>query len=789
MEFERNNQFSDDSFDESTNIRSLVEKYLTHIKWFFISLLIFILLAFLFIRYSIPQYNANASILIKEKEKGSSFDNFSSFEDLGLFNMGNNDLENEVQILKSRRLMTQVVEELKLNIQYSFQESPYDKEIYPNFPFMLHIDSSSIEYLNSYFRVVIKSKTEFELIQFNDKTLGTHVYEEKIDINLGNDEVSDYQKISMHLTKDLHKELIGKTVIVKIYPISSIVDVYMDKMGIEPVNEKQSNVLSLSLNENIVEKGMAIVNNLIEQYNADGIKDINDVAQTTTNFLDDRLILIEKELGVIETTAAQFKTNKGMINANTEANYYLQSSTVTEGEMVNANTQMQLVNYMLDELNNTNLKDLLPGNIGLSDISLVGMISEYNNLVLQRNRVLKSSSVKNPIIVNIDSQLQILKNNLESSLNNLKSSAKIQIDALNKKQGNISSKIASAPKYEKDFKNIIRQQETKNALYLFLLQKREESILSNAVQVNKAKIIDTAYSSGIPISPKKKLIYLASIFLGIILPIVIIYLKDLLDTKVHDENDIKRLKIPYLGDVPLALTKKNLYINDGDNSSIAEAFRYIRTNINFMLDSKDKGKVVFVTSTQSGEGKTFTAINLASSLAVSGKKTLLLAMDLRAPRISKYLGLEDNLGVTNFIKNKELTIDDIIDKYTRVENLDIMNSGDIPPNPVELLMSKRVYEIFEEVKDRYEYIIVDTAPVGMVTDTIQISNYADMTIYIVKANYLDKRMLHIPQKLHKENKLPNMAILINGSDHSNGAYGYGYGYGYGNKKTPWYKIK
>ena len=785
MEFEQLNQFSDDSFDESTNIRSLVEKYLSQIKWFFISLLIFILLAFLFIRYSIPQYSVNASILIKEKEKGSSFDNFSSFEDLGLFNMGNNDLENEVQILKSRRLMTQVVEELKLNIQYSFQESPYDKEIYPNFPFMLHINSSSVENINSYFRVVIKSKTEFELIQFNDKTLGTHVYEEKIDINLGNDEVSDYQKISMHLTKDLHKELIGKTVIVKIYPISSIVDVYMNKMGIEPVNEKQSNVLSLSLNENIVEKGMAIVNNLIEQYNADGIKDINDVAQTTTNFLDDRLILIEKELGVIETTAAQFKTNKGMINANTEANYYLQSSTVTEGEMVNANTQMQLVHYMLDELNNTNLKDLLPGNIGLSEPSIVGMISEYNNLVLQRNRVLKSSSTKNPIIVNIDSQLQILKINLESSLNNLKSSTKIQIDALNKKQGNISSKIASAPKYEKDFNNIIRQQETKNALYLFLLQKKEESILSNAVQVNKAKIIDTAYSSGIPISPKKKLIYLASIFLGIILPIVIIYLKDLLDTKVHDENDIKRLKIPYLGDIPLALTKNNLYINDGDNSSIAEAFRYIRTNINFMLDSKDKGKVVFVTSTQSGEGKTFASINLASSLAVSGKKTLLLALDLRAPRISKYLGLEDMLGVTNFIKNDELTVDDIIDKYTKFENLDIMNSGDIPPNPVELLMSKRVGDIFEKVKDRYEYIIVDTAPVGMVTDTIQISNYADMTIYIVKANYLDKRMLHIPQKLHKENKLPNMALLINGSDHNKGAYGYGYGYGY--KKTPWYK--
>jgi len=416
------------------------------------------------------------------------------------------------------------------------------------------------------------------------------------------------------------------------------------------------------------------------------------------------------------------------------------------------------------------------------------MIGEYNILVLRRNRILKSSTIKNPLITNIDSQLNVLKNNLKSSFNTLRSSAQIQLDALARKKGQISSKIASVPIHEKEFKEIIRQQETKNALYLFLLQKREESIISNAVSIDKAKIIDEAYSNGQKVSPKKMTNYLGAIILGLLIPFLIIYIKDLLDTNVHDEKDIKKLKIPYIGDVPLSASKKNLYINDGDNSNIAEAFRYVRTNINFMLDSKNKGKTVFVTSTQSKEGKTFTAINLASSLAISGKKTLLLAMDLRAPKILKYMGLEDVHGVTNFIKNNNLEVGDLVEKYLKIENLDIINSGDIPPNPVELLMSKRVREIFEYAKNNYEYIIVDTAPVGMVTDTIQISNFADLTLYVIKANYLDKRMLHIHEKLHKEQKLTNMAILINGSDHSKGAYGYGYGYGYGDrKKKAWYK--
>ena len=620
-------------------------------------------------------------------------------------------------------------------------------------------------------------------------SLGDKSFDQDITINLGNEDISYQTVIKIRKNENYVEDLTGKRINVLISTVNGTANNYMNRIIIEPVNERFSKVIKLSIEETIISKGVAILNNLIEQYNADGINDKDLIAQATTNFLDDRLILIANELEAIETSAAQFKTNRGMIDEGSSASIYLQSSSTTESEMINANTQLQLVNYMLNELNRSGPGELLPGNIGLADPSIVSMISDYNGLVLQRNRVMKSSSNKNPIIVNIDSQLDVLRNNLVGSLRSLQSSAEIQINAISRKSGSLSSKIASAPKYEKEFKDIVRDRETKNALYLFLLQKREESILSNAVKVEKAKIIDSAFSDGEKVSPKTLLTYIGALFLGLLVPFLVVYFKNLLDTKVHNEKDIQKLKIPYLGDVPYSLSQKDLFIKDGDNTNIAEAFRYVRTNINFMLDNKGIGKTVLITSTQGGEGKTFTAINLANSLAISGKKTLLMGLDLRAPKVQKYLNSKGkNVGVTNFIKDDTLLLSDIVEQSIHLEKLHIIGSGDIPPNPVELLMSKRVKVLFEEVKQIYDYIIVDSAPVGMVTDTIQIAHYADISIYVIKANGLDKRMLHIPEKLNKESKLPNMSILINATDHSKGAYGYGYGYHYGKKKSkPWYK--
>lgn len=779
MKFDHLSQFNDNKFDESVSFQDLLDKYLRYLKWFILSILIFPIISLVYLQFVSEKYEVSASILIKETEKGSSFTDLSSFEGFGLFGDGNNSLENEIQILKSRKLITNVVNELQLNIRYFQDDFPLKKEKFTNSPVSLLIDPEfdGIQFLNSEFEIKILSENSFAFESENDEKFDNLNFNEFFNANLGNDDNPIIVSVKIELNENFKQEFIGENYIVKVNSLINVVDNLMRRITIEPINTNLSKVISIKMEETVPEKGLAIINNLIEQYNADGINDQNLIAQSTIDFLDERIELISAELNAIEGTAEQFKSVNKMVNTKDNANYYLESSSMNERDLVKVNTELQLVNYMLDELLKRQDYELLPGNIGLSDPGIITLIGEYNDLVLQRNRVLKSSSVRNPIIVGIDGQLSVLKINLENSLNNVKSSSQIQLSALNKQSGSINTKIATIPKNEREYKDIVRKQETKNALYLFMMQKREESILSNAVSIDKAKVIDKAYTNWLPISPKKGLIYFASVLLGFLVPFLVIYIKNFLDTKIQDESDISFLKIPHIGDIPISKDEKVGFIMNGDNSNIAEAFRYIRTNLGFMLDRKRKGKTIFVTSTKSGEGKTFTAINLAHSLAISGRKTLLIEMDLRVPKIAKYLNLKKKFGVSNFIRDSELSLDKLIRRNSDLEGLDILSSGDIPPNPVELLMSERIEKIFEFAKKEYDYVIVDTAPVGMVTDTIQISQFSDLTIYVVKANFLDKRMLHIPKKLFDEEKLVNMCFLINGADNEKKKYGYGYGYG------------
>jgi len=791
MEFSKLNDFSDSRFDESLSFKEILEKYASHLKWFIASAIFFGVLGYLYLLKQAPEYAVTSTILINEQEKGTSITDMSDFESLGLFNSSGRRLENEVQILRSRRLMEKVVDELNLNISYFLEGNFYDQEFFPNYPVVLNLDvkDEELNKMSTRFKLAILSNTKFEFFDFKDDSYGVKEFGQEFKADLGNENRSNPQTFKISRTDFFNDDLIGESIQVKVSSLSGMVSSLNNKMEILPSEEKLSKVLFIAYEDKNVDKGKAIVNNLIQQYNADGINDKNEINLATTEFLDLRINLLSEELAAIEGTAEQFKTSKGVVDVTAGTDIFLQSSSTNERDLVAANTEKQLVDYMRDELANSELGQLLPGNIGLSDASIVRMIAEYNQLILQRNRVLKSSSTLNPIIVGIDSQLKVLRSNLIGSLENLSSSLAIRIEALNKQSGRISSRIASVPKNEREFKNIVREQETKNALYLFLLQKREESILAAAVNTNKAKVIDQAYSTGIPISPQKTLVLSGFILMGLFIPFLTIYTRDLLDSKIHNEKDLGGLDIPYLGDIPLEKNRKDLYINEKSNTKIAEAFRYLRTNISFMLDDRKVGTTILFTSSISGEGKTYAAINLARSLVLSNKHVVLVAMDLRAPKIMKYLDIKEKpkLGLTNFIKHQSLRTQDIIVKDILFDGLDFVHSGDIPPNPVELLMSDRVEEFFSYLKNTYDYIIVDSAPVGMVTDTLQISSYIDLSIYVIKANFLDKRMLHIPYKMDKENKLKNMAILLNGTDHDKGAYGYGYGYGHKQEK-PWYKT-
>jgi capsular exopolysaccharide synthesis family protein len=395
------------------------------------------------------------------------------------------------------------------------------------------------------------------------------------------------------------------------------------------------------------------------------------------------------------------------------------------------------------------------------------------------------------MVINLDAQLKSFQQSLTESLRNLKASLQITLRELVKNDNRINDKIANLPTQEREYKNIARQLGIKESLYLYLLQKQEETEISLAVKTPNSKVIDRAYASKDPVSPKPKIIYFAALLLGLLFPFGILYVKDLLDTKLHSRQDMERLvTAPILGDIPISDTNETIVVKEGERSSTAEAFRLLRTNLDFMLTETGKNsKTIFVTSTTSGEGKSFVATNLACTLSLSGKKVALLGMDLRAPKITEYLNVPNQRGVSNFIIDKDMQFEDLGFPMPGFKEMDVFISGVIPPNPAELLLHSKVEILFTQLQAKYDYVVVDTAPVSLVTDTLMISKYADMTIYVSRAGYLDKRMLSFPEMLYNEKRLNNMAMLINASDYKKG-YGYGvYGaYGYGQEEElPWWK--
>jgi capsular exopolysaccharide synthesis family protein len=500
---------------------------------------------------------------------------------------------------------------------------------------------------------------------------------------------------------------------------------------------------------------------------------------------------VKSDFDNINIELKDYKTSNKVTNIGVESELVIKSIDDVRGKIIASNIELILIKSLYEELvKNSTENTLLPPNLGLGDISVSTSILEYNQLVQNKVRLLRSASELNPTVINLTGQIEGVKSSLLKSLENSQKGLELTLEELNKEDRKIKAKISGIPIQELELGKIKLQQGITSGLYSFLLKKKEETAISLAITVANAKVIDRAYASEKPISPKKSMIYLAALLLGVLIPFIIVYLKNLFDTKLHTKTDLDEMvSIPFLGDVPRSETKEKIVINGGARSSTAEAFRLIRTNLDFMLASnKEKCKTIFITSTTSGEGKSFISVNTAATLALSGKKVLLMGMDLRAPKITEYLGIPDKKGVTNYITNSDLEVDDLVFNIDEVNGLDIISSGVIPPNPAELLMTKRIENLFTTIKEKYDYIIVDTAPVSLVTDTMLIAKHADMFIYIARANYLDKRLLTVPQNLYRDKRLPNMAMLLNDTDPKR-SYGYGYGgYGYGVVvEKPWYK--
>tara|TARA_R110002167_G_scaffold117793_1_gene293964 strand:+ start:4832 stop:7255 length:2424 start_codon:yes stop_codon:yes gene_type:complete len=780
-----NQEFAFDNSDK-IDIRQEIDKYRVYWMWFVIGVFVALFTAYFYVKFTPPQYSASAFIMIKDNLKSGISEELKAVADLGIVGTGStNNPENEIFIIKSRKIVGLMVDSLNLNISY-FQEGRVNTvETYSNSSIKLNFIHKDALYqsLDTAFVVSFLDKDKLQIKDTEGAVLNNIHFNEIIEST----ELGNFKIIKNSLHKNVTNDL--QDVLVVIKPRKRVISEYASRIEITNISDNSS-ILHLNVIDPNKIKAEHILDELIRQYNLDAVTDKNIVSNKTKDFIDDRLNSVGLELGLIQDSLKDYKTEFGISGYSKEAELAITSISERDAIIIQLETKLNLINWAQQLVAKQSVEDeIFPTNLGFSDENNSQSINVINQLIIEKHKLQETVGDKNPNLIALENQIKVLKENLKQNFNNLKVSTEIQLKRAKGESKIGQDKVTQIPSIERGMIDIQRQKIIYSELYSYLLKKKEEIAISLAVTVPNAKIIDVAFGSDNPVSPNKKIIYLIAIVVGLLFPFILIYIKMLLDTKFHNRKDIEDiLSIPYLGDIPHSEYVDKVIVKKDTRTSTAEAFRILRTNLNFMLPktSEDSiGKVLFLTSTISGEGKSFVSMNLAATLALTNKKVLLLGLDLRAPKITEYLGIPDRKGVTNYILDDTLTVNDLKFTIPEIENVDIISSGLIPPNPSELLSNDRVKELFKIVKNDYDFIIADTAPISLVTDTLLIASFADLFLYVARANFLDKKMLIVPKKLYEEKKLPTMAIVLNDTDSEKG-YGYGYGY-IQNKKKPLYK--
>lgn len=779
----------ENELNNSTDIslKEQLDQYLRYWPWFAIAIIIAVFSAFIYLRYTTRVYETQATILIKDTNN-NQLSELAAFEDMGLAGAGlsKSEFENEVEVLKSKKLAAQVVEELDLNISYYYLGDVRNVEIYDSRPFTLKLlDGQQNIDKGIVFKVTDITATGFTLIDvateniLKDQKFGSRIEFNKIHFTI----IPDVGVLNNYFSEN------ETGFVVSISEFDNAVRSLQSSIQVSSVGQLSSIV---RLSTTTAEKGKAqdILNTLINKYNEDASADKNQVSRNTAKFIEKRLSLITQELDSVESKMVGFKESRRLTDVEAEGQLFLENASDFNKRSLEVATQREIVNTYEELLSSGNTTSLLPANLGLDGEAASG-INSYNELVQERNRLLISATEENPVAMQLKTQIDDLRANILASLNSLSGSIAIQERDLKNQESQLQGKIGEIPTVEKELRDIVRQREIKEQLYLYLLQKREETAISLAVTTPKAKIVDAAYSSRFPVSPKPKIIYLGGLVLGLLIPFVIIYTKNLLDTKIHNRVDVEEIMsgLPILGEIPQIEKGDTDIIKANDRSVLAEAFRIVRTNLSYLLSSgANSKKIIYVTSTIKGEGKTFVASNLALTLTSSGKSVLLIGADIRNPQIHRYVNKPDSKGLSEYLFDEKVNVKSIINEVEiHRQRFDVILSGRIPPNPAELLLSDRFKQLIDDVKDKYDYIMVDTAPTMLVTDTLLISQYADVTVYISRAEYTEKKLLNYPKELIKEEKLKNVAFIVNDVAQANFGYGTKYGYGYGVDEKKWYE--
>lgn len=779
--------------ESSFNFKTIFAMFVLNWQWFVLSILICLCTALIYLRYKSPVYQVSVKMLIKDENnsrRSSANQMLANMQDFG-FISNSAGIDNEVEILQSHILANEAVRDLKLYVEYRTDGKIKNSLIYKTQPINVDLDPSSLnnlenklEYLklriskngntyevtgNTYHGKKIKKafKGSLKSLPATIKTeLGTLTFTKNATLI---DSLESQDK-----ERDLH---------VSIVPSSVVAARYIKSMSVEPTS-KTTSIALMTIKDFNIERAEDFLKQLAECYNRQANADKNEIAVKTEEFINGRLEKIDSELGTTEGQLEDYKRRHNLTNLKLDATETLAQASQYSAKLAEAKSQIQLLDYLREYVDNpSNKYQIIPSNVGLADPSSTALINQYNQSVLNRNRMLRTASDIAPQVLTITSTLDELQRSIRVALLQARRSADIQRQSVESQYSIYQNRVASTPEQERILTQIGRQQEVKSGLYLMLLQKREENSISLAATADKGKLIDIPMYEG-KVSPKGSIILLLALIIGFGLPLCIIYIIQLLRYKIEGHEDVESLtKLPIIADVAVASDsakdKAGIVVKENQNNQIDEIFRSMRTNIQFML--KENQKVIMFTSSTSGEGKTFNAANLAMSFALLGKKVILLGLDIRKPALGRLFNVSDrSRGVTQLLVRDNLNYTDISSQIQPSginSNLDLMLAGPTPPNPAELLARENLNTIITELKAKYDYIILDTAPVGLVTDTLQIGKQADVTIIVCRADYTPKGAFELFNSLSAENKLPNMCIVLNGVDMSKKKYGYYYGYG------------
>ena len=769
--------------DTGINLVDLLAYFASKWKWFLLSVLVCGGIAWYHYARSPLVYFRSATVIIKDPSNKTSTTGLDRFDNI----INKVNVANEILQFRSKKLMREVLQRLHADISYQLEDGLRSNELYTQSPVLLSFPDALPEQ-HFAFTVTLKDKKSLVLSDFTGIDVKSDFTIEMYDTVT----LSRVMRVVATPTNYYSDSWTGTPIRVAKLPMESMVNYYKSALGIQQ-EEEESSILTLALKDGSAARAEDILNTLINVYNEEAIKDKNQVAVNTADFINDRLIIIENELGGVESELETFKQRNQIVDIASSAGMYMSESQKYNTDALELETQLRLANFIKDYLTDPAKEtDLIPSNTGIGDMNIESQISLYNTAKLKRDHLIDDSSVNNPVVLELNNYLRAMKQNIIRAVDNMIVSLNVQRSDAQSREMRAQNRITSIPTKEREMLSIERQQKVKEALYLFLLNKREENALSQAMADNNARVIDGAEGSNSPISPNRNRILLLGLLVGLAIPSLACLGILFLDTRVHSRKDFEDIvSVPYLGEIPQdkeagKLNEQEspfLLAKEQRDSTVSEAFRILRTNMAFMARKDLPQQVIIFTSLNEGAGKTFISKNLGMSLVLAKKKVILIDMDIRRGTLSRQFHLHKT-GLTNYLADATLSAEDIIQHQ---DGFDIIAAGAIAPNPAELLMDERLDNLVTELRRRYDYIVVDSVPVGIIADATISNRIADLTIFVARAGSLDRRQLPEIEQLYKENKLHNMALVLNGADlHRRygyyGYYGYSYKYGYGKKK-------